>query len=627
MQETCNRLPLAAGADWLKAARVASEAILHAVENEERTSLEGYPSELDELVTRNFKERWLGPSTPILRDFITHSNCIHLVRSPPEIACSLQVHGELTERFDSLRAINIEQLSEELLKRLLAPPFCHCRAKGMELPQFSSLPGCAFWQAFCHRRILGLEAGWLDLQHLRGRPHELNGAPAISSRTIFDLQGWTAVSAVEPDERQPTTSALKAIIEAHEATIADLQRRTAALTTELEEQRTTTSALEATIVAHEAAIRTRDGTIRELLDSTSWRVTEPLRVVSRTSRRSLRGLRRALRLVHGSSTVLTSHAVQSLLLALARPRARIASCKPASPIETVDTVSKLIRESKRRRSPGGPPKLATIADERRLKVSIIAWDLAHNPLGRAYLIADALRNDYDVEIVGSTFPRFGNDIWKPLRDCSRVNIKSAPGDCFPTYYRTMQALAESVEGDVLFVSKPRLPSLGLAILAKNRRNRPIILDIDDYELSFFENREPLRLDELKTHRTDLDADVPYGEAWTRYCESLIPHVEQITVSNKELRKRYGGRILPHIRDECDFDPTIYPRDTIRRALGFAPDDRVILFAGTPRMHKGLSRLVTALRELDRPTYKLLVVGSPADGSVAEALRACRLQTA
>ena len=613
MRETCNRLPLATGTDWLKAARVASEAILHAVEDEERTSLEGTPSVLDELITWQFKAPRLDPSTPIRRDFITNSNCIHLVRSPTEIACLLQVPYEINERFDSLRAIDIEQLSEELLKRLFAPPFYHCRAKGKELPQFFSLPEFAFWQAYCHGRILGLEAGRLGLQHPRGQPHELNGAPAASSRTIFDLQRRTAVSAVERDERQSTTSALKAVIEAHEATIADLRRQTAALAVERDERRATTSALEATIEA-------QDSTIQDLLDSTSWKVTEPLRVVSRTYRRSLRSLRRALRLVYGSSTVQTSQAFRSLCLALARPRSRLVLRKTASPIETIDTVSNLIRESKRRRSPVGPPKLTTLAPERRLKVSIIAWDLAHNPLGRAYLIADALRNDYDVEIVGSTFPRFGNDIWKPLRNCSRVTIKSAPGDCFPTYFRTMQALAENVEGDVLFVSKPRLPSLELAILAKIRRNRPIILDIDDDELSFFENREPLSLDELMAHRAVLDADVPYGEAWTRYCESLIPHVEHITVSNKELRKRYGGEILPHIRDERDFDPTIYPRNTIRRALGFAPDDKVILFAGTPRMHKGLSQLVTALRKLDRPTYKLLVVGSPADGKITGVLR-------
>ncbi len=231
-----------------------------------------------------------------------------------------------------------------------------------------------------------------------------------------------------------------------------------------------------------------------------------------------------------------------------------------------------------------------------------------------------LRHEYDVELIGAIFPDFGNDIWKPLRDCSRVKIKHVPGAHFPEYFRTMEAMAEHVEGDILYVSKPRFPSLGLAVLARMKRNRPIILDIDDHELSFFGAQEPLSLEELRAERSNLDVDVPFGEAWTRHCETLIPLVDQITVSNEALKGRYGGIVLPHVRDECEFDPTIYPREKIRRELGFAPEDRVILFAGTPRQHKGLSRLVAALRELDRPTYKLLVVGSPADGAVTRLLR-------
>ena len=231
-----------------------------------------------------------------------------------------------------------------------------------------------------------------------------------------------------------------------------------------------------------------------------------------------------------------------------------------------------------------------------------------------------LRHEYDVELVGATFPDFGSDIWKPLRDCSHVKIKHVPGAYFPAYFRTMEAVAEHIEGDVLYVSKPRLPSLELAILAKLKRNRPIILDIDDHELSFFGTREPLSLEELRAERSNLDVDVPFGEAWTRHCETLIPLVDQITVSNEALKGRYGGIVLPHVRDESEFDPTIYPREEIRRELGFVPEDRVILFAGTPRKHKGLSRLIAALRELNRPTYKLLIVGSPADGAVTRLLR-------
>ncbi|MDD9991413.1 MAG: glycosyltransferase [Rhodospirillales bacterium] len=283
-------------------------------------------------------------------------------------------------------------------------------------------------------------------------------------------------------------------------------------------------------------------------------------------------------------------------------------------------MSEIIRESRSQHAVGKSPYPQPSPYKKRLKISVIAWDLAHNPLGRAYLLSDMLRHEYDVELIGAIFPDFGKDVWEPLRDCNRVTIKSFPGGNFPAYFGTMQDISADIEGDVLYVSKPRLASLQLAILAKMKRNRPIILDIDDHELSFFENDSPLTLEQLRIGNDTLDTHVPYGEAWTRYCESLIPWVDGITVSNEQLKARYGGTVLPHARDGSDFDPTIYPRETIRRVLGFAPEDKVILFAGTPRKHKGLSQLAAALSELDRTTYKLLVVGSPADGTVASLLQ-------
>ena len=52
----------------------------------------------------------------------------------------------------------------------------------------------------------------------------------------------------------------------------------------------------------------------------------------------------------------------------------------------------------------------------------------------------------------------------------------------------MEDIARQIEGDVIYVSKPRLPGLELAILAKLHRNRPVIVDVDDYEPGFFRNR-------------------------------------------------------------------------------------------------------------------------------------------
>ena len=669
----CNRPLLAAGADWWKVARFEPEAISHPVLEEERANFAKIVSALDGRDTRALKEPRSCHALSTNRDLVAHNSlddvsslklrngfgaaagialceicnrrALDVSENLPRILASrealmsrlAETLAKLIERLAEFGATDLETRSEDHLGQLIEPSL-HCpEASAEELPDLLSPSQLAIWQSYrsgkifypkhsasesrtARQQLFDLEAAQLSLQRHSDRTRELSGALATSNRTIAELRGQAAALTVELGERQAATRTQEATIAAHEATIAELRSQAAARTVEADERRATTKGLEAAIETRDATIRARDDTIRELLNSTSWKATQPLRAVSRASRQSLRTLRRALRVVRLSCAGRTAHVAQSVRSALALPRAQAASSKPPAPIETPSAVSRLIRESRHRHSREAPINPETITDKKRLKVSVIAWDLAHNPLGRAYLIADVLRNDYDVEIVGSTFPRFGSDIWKPLRDCSRVPIRAFPGDNFPAHFSKMQALAEHIDGDVIFIAKPRLPSLELAILAKIRRNRPIILDIDDHELSFFENREPLSLEQLKASRRTLDVDVPYGEAWTRYCETLIPHVDHVTVSNKELREKYGGTILPHIRDERDFDPAPYPRDTIRRALGFASEDRVIVFAGTPRMHKGLSRLVVALKELDRPIYKLLIVGSPADGAVAEVLR-------
>ena len=243
------------------------------------------------------------------------------------------------------------------------------------------------------------------------------------------------------------------------------------------------------------------------------------------------------------------------------------------------------------------------------KVTVIAWDLGHNAVGRAYLLADVLRNRYDVELNGANFPRFGNELWKPLRTCSRVTIRGFPGSMFPEHFRRMEDVARRIDGDVLFVSKAKLPSMELAILAKLHRNRPVILDIDDYEPGFHANRSPLVLEEVRRRVDTSGFERPSGELWTRYCQTLVPLFDGITVSNDELRKRYGGMVVPHVRDERAFDPAIHPRRSMRKKLGLSPEDRVILFVGTPLAHKGVGRIVAALEELNRPDYKLLIIGS------------------
>jgi len=140
----------------------------------------------------------------------------------------------------------------------------------------------------------------------------------------------------------------------------------------------------------------------------------------------------------------------------------------------------------------------------------------------------------------------------------------------------------------------------------------MIIDIDDSELSFFKNRTPLSYDALSENPGSEDLRIPFGETWTRFTENLIPAADGITVSNEVLQSRYGGSIVPHARDEKKFDPSLHDRAACRRAFGFEEHHRVVLFAGTPRNHKGVLEVLRAVKQLANPDYRMLVVGTPPD---------------
>ena len=164
----------------------------------------------------------------------------------------------------------------------------------------------------------------------------------------------------------------------------------------------------------------------------------------------------------------------------------------------------------------------------------------------------------------------------------------------------------AIDADAIWVSKPRLPSLLLGALAKEHRNRPLVLDVDDHELAFFDIDEGLDIDALARRRNDPALALPFERDWTRACDPLIGGADQLTVSNVALQRRYGGVVVPHARDERVFDPAVVDREAARHRLGIPADQRVLLFGGTPRLHKGVLEILQALETLNDPRYRLIV---------------------
>ncbi|MEO6629394.1 MAG: glycosyltransferase, partial [Aquihabitans sp.] len=242
------------------------------------------------------------------------------------------------------------------------------------------------------------------------------------------------------------------------------------------------------------------------------------------------------------------------------------------------------------------------------RVAVIAWDVGHNPLGRANIMAEILARRFDVELWGAQFERYGSRVWAPLRD-TPIPINVFPGRPFPDHLAVMEHVASQIDADAIWVSKPRLPSYLLGALAKEHRNRPLVLDVDDHELAFFGEDEGIDMDSLRARRGDPKLDLPFERLWTQACDPLIASADQVTVSNVALQQRYGGLIVPHARDENLFDPARFDRDEVRARLGVSPQTRLLLFGGTPRVHKGVVEVLKALEELGDERYRVLMFGT------------------
>lgn len=245
----------------------------------------------------------------------------------------------------------------------------------------------------------------------------------------------------------------------------------------------------------------------------------------------------------------------------------------------------------------------------KLKVVVCGWELAHNAAGRAHTLAEIYREiTRDVEILGSIFPNRGREIWEPIRETT------IPIHAFvvkPNHF-IEQALniVAAHPADLVHLSKPRAPNIIFGIFYKLIWEARVIVDIDDEELAFVKAKKPMALCEyLQEYPSLPPLDLLAGAHWTRLAVGLVNDFDAITVSNKVLQRRYGGEVIAHARDPRVFNPSKELRKTSRKALGIQEHQKVVLFLGTPRAHKGLLQTAIAIQSLRRSDVVFAIVGS------------------
>ncbi|MGM0988632.1 MAG: glycosyltransferase [Pseudomonadota bacterium] len=247
------------------------------------------------------------------------------------------------------------------------------------------------------------------------------------------------------------------------------------------------------------------------------------------------------------------------------------------------------------------------------KVTVIVWDICRNHFSKPFSVAEALSRKYEVELISFDF--FDEGVFSPLKDVATgFETKYFKGSDFPDFHSALKEAADSVTGDIMYVVKPRLPSFGLAMLVNATKKIPFILEINDLETVVSSPKAGDKhavMDFDSVDYGNAEINNPYSNLWSNLLDPLVKQVPVLMTHNKGLDSHYNWQTLymRNLKDERVYDPSKYDRQRIREELGFASDDRVILFGGLLRKHKGIYELVDLVERLKDSRFKLLFVGS------------------
>ena len=258
----------------------------------------------------------------------------------------------------------------------------------------------------------------------------------------------------------------------------------------------------------------------------------------------------------------------------------------------------------------------------KLNISLIVSDLSSKGAGRwggairPFLLTQALQKlGHNVKIFGIAYEE--NGLAELPKDLPITSIPCPYYAKFGGTWRSLKQLLPKIDGDILYAVKLKPSSYGIALLKKYLSNRPLIVDIDDWEMSWvggdgwrYNFTTNKFIEDL--FKGDAPLQHPDHPFYLQKIEKLASLADKITLHTQFIQKRFGGIYIPNGKDPDLFDPQKYDPQKTRQKYNLEKY-KIIMFPGAPRPYKGVEDILRALDQLNNPEFKLVIVGgSPYD---------------
>lgn len=240
------------------------------------------------------------------------------------------------------------------------------------------------------------------------------------------------------------------------------------------------------------------------------------------------------------------------------------------------------------------------------KVTVLVHDISANTIWAATALARALQSAFETQVVG---PDMGSGVCEPFRNEFPYTVVPTPKLYrWPDFLWEVRKIERAVEGSVIIALKAYMNTVSVALRLRRRRGARVIVYLDEWDSAVWRSLPAA----LRWWRWLKDWRFPLNDLWALHVERLIAKADRIICTSSFLSHKFGGVVIPLGVNTETYKP-LPPAEVNewKRELGLM-GDRLLMFAGVARPHKGVEETLEALAAINDDRLRLVIVGPETD---------------